>query len=532
MNAFPTFVLLVAFDVAVVASGFLAARVFALAFLLVVPGVLLVATSPVRPANGAVRLALVVAASTGFLMLAALGTSLLLHGSGVAQPLSRGPLVLMVNGMLGLLAVLVARIREPIASLLDYRVPSASQVAVGGALMLLPLASAAAAEAVNHGAGPRPAVAVLVAAGSLLVGLLFASGRVPGWVLSAGLYAVAVAVVYSYSFSGDRLFGWDIQQEFRAFSLTMQAGSWSPAVHGDPYRAMLSITVLPVVLGRLTGISGISVLRVVDPLLFAFFPVLVYAVAARWVSRTAAFAAAAFVVVQLAFAQQLPAITRQEVALLFFAVLVAVAFDDDLPVKYRRVVVLLAGCTLAFTHYSTAYVTSLVLVFAWLAYCLFRHMRRRQGDRSARRRRVLSAWVVFGILGFTIFWNFGVTHSSSNVLRFASQAAERGPEFLPSSQGRSLLLRWLQGNAPQRITGEEYAARVALIYHAGAPWLNAYPEAVTNTFPVTNTAVAPVAGRVPAAAPFDSMLLIVVVPGPCGVDGAGHGRVRVAASTR
>ena len=69
-----------------------------------------------------------------------------------------------------------------------------------------------------------PAIAVLVVSGLLLVGLLFASARVPQWVLLAGLYAVAVSVIYSYSLAGDRLFGWDIQEEFRAFSLTMQAG--------------------------------------------------------------------------------------------------------------------------------------------------------------------------------------------------------------------------------------------------------------------------------------------------------------------
>ena len=108
----------------------------------------------------------------------------------------------------------------------------------------------------NHGGGPTLAVAVLVASGVLLLGLLVTAERVPQWVLCAGLYSVAVAIVYSFSLSGDRLFGWDIQQELRAFTVTMDAGTWSRAVGGDPYRAMLSITALPVVLARMTGISG------------------------------------------------------------------------------------------------------------------------------------------------------------------------------------------------------------------------------------------------------------------------------------
>lgn len=524
MNAVPTFALLLLFDISVVLHRYLAARVFALAFLLLMPGVLIVAACRARPANSAVRLSLVVAASVAFIMVAALGSSLLLPVFGVAHPLAAGPMVVLVNEVLGFTTLFVARSCEPISSLLDARVPTARQVVTGAALAMLPLASAGAAEAVNHGQGSAPAVAVLVASGLLMVGLLFASARVPQWVLCAGLYAVAVTVVYSYSFAGDQLFGWDIQEEFRAFSVTMQAGLWTPAVHGDPYRAMLSITALPVVLARVTGISGISLLRAVDPLLFAFFPVLVYCVAARWVSRTASFAAASFVVVQLAFAQQMPAITRQEVALLFFGVLVAIAFDADLPVRYRQVVVLLAGCALAVTHYSTAYVTSLVLVCAWLVYVLarlVRLVRSRARPRTTPRTRVMTAWVVLGILAFTIYWNFGVTHSSDNVLRFAQQVSERGPEFLPNSQGRSLLLRWLQGNAPQEITGESFAVREALIYKAGAPWLNAYPASITDAFPVKNANVPPVVGVVPAAGAAESRLLVVVSQGLVGLTALG-----------
>ena len=123
------------------------------------------------------------------------------------------------------------------------------------------------------------------------------------------------------------------------------------------------------------------------------------------------------------------------------------------------------------------------------------------------------AWVVLGILAFTIFWNFGVTQSTGNVTRFAEQAAERGPEFLPSSQGRSLLIRWLQGNAPHKISGERYAERVGLIYDATAPWLNSYPKTITDEYPVHNADVPKLVGPLPAAGALNSVLLIVVSQG-------------------
>ena len=359
-------------------------------------------------------------------------------------------------------------------------------------------------------------IVALAVCGVLLVVLVVAGDRVPNWFLQAGLYTVAVAIVYSFAFSGDQLYGWDIQQEFDAFSTTMQADAWHELVDGDAYRAMLSITALPTVLARLTGISGVAMFRGVYPLLFASFPVLVYVVAGRWLSRAAAFAAAAFVIVQLAFAQQLPAIARQEIALVVFGVLVAVASDDQLPLGYRRVAALSAGSALAFIHYSTAYVTSLVLLVAWVVGGVVA-----LANRRMHRPRVFALPVVLGILGFTVVWNFGVTQSSENVLKFTQQVAERGPEFLPGGQDRSIVDRWLTGNTPQRISGEDYALRVEQIYAATAPWLNGYTDDEVAAYPVTDARPPQVAGLVPEARNVHSTLLVFVSQGYLAITSLG-----------
>ena len=367
--------LLCLFNLAVALDGFLAARVFAMAFLLVVPGAIVIASSRARPSDGAVRLAFAVATSVLALMVVAVVADLGLPLLGVTEPLARGPMLVMVDVTVLVVLALVARRRDPLESLLGARLPRSRQVGVAAAIAAVPVAAAAGAQAVNQGRGPALAIVALVAAGLLLIGVMVNAERLAGWIVRASLYAAAVTVIYSYSLSGDRLFGWDIQQEFQAFSTTMRANAWHSLVDGDPYRAMLSITALPAVLADLTGMSGVSLFRGVYPLLFASFPVLVYVVAARWLPKVASFAAAAFVVAQLAFAQQLPAIARQEIALLFFGVLVAIAFDDALEIAHRRIIVLVAGGSLALTHYSTAYVTSLVLVTAWAI-----------GERGANRQ--------------------------------------------------------------------------------------------------------------------------------------------------
>ena len=243
---------------------------------------------------------------------------------------------------------------------------------------------------------------------------------------------------------------------------------------------------------------------------------MVYSVAARWVSRTAAFAAAAFVVVQLAFAQQMPAITRQEVALLFFGVLVAIAFDDDLPVRYRRLVVLLAGCSLAITHYSTAYVTSLALVGAWLVYGLFRILRRRGGPRRVRRRRVLVG--LGGARDPRLHDLLELRRDPFEQQRPAVRGAGRGARpRVPAEQRGSLVrsLRWLQGNAPHRISGEEYAEAGRVDLRRDGALVERVPEAAHGCVPGAERrgARGTVIGAVPAVARSTRTLLIVVSQG-------------------
>jgi uncharacterized membrane protein len=482
--------------------------VFAVVFLLLVPGAVIAAASPTRPSEGAVRFAMAAAASAVYLMLVALVADLVLPRVGIEEPLARAPLLISVDLSLAILLVAVSRRRDPLAALLGTRVPTARQVSVIAALAALPLLSTAGSRAVDNGRGPALLVLVLVACGVLLVALVVAGDRMPSWFVQAGLYVVAVAIVYSFAFSGDRLYGWDIQQEFDAFATTMQANTWHGTVDGDAYRAMLSITALPTALTRLTGMSGVALFRGVYPLLFAAFPVLVYVVAGRWLPSAAARAAAAFLIVQLAFAQQLPAIARQEVALLVFGVLVAVASDDMLPLGYRRVVALTAGCALAFVHYSTAYVTSLVLLVAWVVGATIASVRRR-----GRPPTVFVLPVVAAILGFTVVWNFVVTQSSENVFQFSQQVAERGPEFLPGGQDRSMVDRWLTGNTPQRIAGEEYAARIDQIFAATAPWLNGYPADEIAAHPVVDARAPQVAGPLPGTRSPHATLLVFVSQG-------------------
>ncbi len=153
----------------------------------------------------------------------------------------------------------------------------------------------------------------------------------------------------------------------------------------DAYGAMLSLTLIPASLHGLAGLSAAVILKVVYPVFLALFPVCVFLIARRVVSMRAAYVAGLVIVAQAAFVQQLPAIARQEMALLEFAALLAVLTDRQLASSTRRWLLSIFAVGLVVSHYSTAYATIALLALG-LVVGVGAHVHEEAGEPPADRR--------------------------------------------------------------------------------------------------------------------------------------------------
>ena len=131
---------------------------------------------------------------------------------------------------------------------------------------------------------------------------------------------------------------------------------------------MLSVTVLPAELHSCPAYRTCMVFSVVYPAIGALLPVAVFGLARRVLSRRWAFAAATFVIVQEF--QELPALARQEIAMVLFAALLAAMLDARIEWCPRWALVALLGLAMVVSHYSTTYVaitlTGLMLALQWI----------------------------------------------------------------------------------------------------------------------------------------------------------------------
>lgn len=513
-----TALLLVALDLAISLPHLLAARLLALAISILLPGVLAVEAARARFGSRFTQAALVLGSGVAVVMGLAFAASMVLPHFGMSRPLDKVPFAVELNVVIAALALACPKGRDPVVHLVQ---PSGSKrkarLKPWHAVVLLPVLALAAVERLNAG---HSSLIVQLTIGACALAL------VPGYRearagrherAQAFLFCTALALLYLYSFRGNYLFGYDIQQEFQRFSYTFASARWVIPTNGDPYASMLAITALPASLCRLTSISGLYLFKGLYPLFAALVPGLSYEFARRWVSGRAAFVGAAYMVALGYFSSQLVALARQEAAFLFFSLLLLALFAPELKGARRQAVIAVFLAAMVVSHYSTSYVAVAMLAGTWVAYGAVRLARMRRGAPT-----VGLVTVLLGV-GMIVGWDVVFTHSTNNVTHFLASIVGQGLKILPYGKHESLLQRYLSGNVGTTMTPSQYYVAVGQAARASQPWLHPFPASLARLYPAHAAPPTPQlkallpgsAGRVNTLVILVDELLLVAVG--CGV---------------
>ena len=433
-----------------------AAEFLLVLLLLTVPGVILLRALRIPGEAIASFPVYVPCASLVVLLGSGLAVDLIGPIVGVAAPLRPWP---MLTGLgLACLVLTAASVGAPPSVTLSWRgLARAGRTAWP---LLLPLLAAAGALRLNNDRGSTVAVVALGACVLAAVVLLTCADKLDTALVAVALYATGLAMEWSFSLRGASVYGFDISDEYDIFQRTVAAGVWHPAHPGDPFSAMLSTTVLPAELHAVSGVPALLVFKVIYPAISALFPVAVFFLGRRVLATRWAFAAGALIVAQSAFGQELPAIARQEIALVFFAAVVSAMLDSTARRRVRCPLVLAFTLALVVSHYSTTYVTitllGLAVVLQWVT-SWFRPVPRGSWGMATA--------LVAATIGAAI-WYGPVTHSYGNVSDLVQAAQSQGADLLPNRSGEGLLTAYLDGNTVTPISAGQYARLVHADYAA------------------------------------------------------------------
>jgi uncharacterized membrane protein len=428
-----------------------------LLLLLWLPGVLLLRAVGLRPEHVRANPAYGAAASLAVLIAAALLINSVGPGWGVGRPLERLPLVCSLAAI-GVGLIVAARVRSSPDFLLY--VPRLDRLrAFTCMLPALPaLAALGALWLTNSHGGDAATAAVALAGATLLLGA-FGADRFDAGRCRAILYFVSVALMFSFSLRGRFVYGSDILAEYHDYVSVLGAHRWDIHPHNPAYYSMMSLTTLPTMLSALSGAAPLFVFKFVYPALLGFFPVGIFAIAARFVSRRSAFVAAMLLSVQSYLFAEMPAIARQIIALIFLVALLAALADLDMGSGQRRTAIAVFALGMVVSHYGTTYFMILMLTVALAAGVAMRILLRRRGLPLGD----LALGVV--MLGTGAFvWYVLVTHSTANVSAVFTALRSQGFSLLPGSKTHSGIGSYISGNVPSAVSPNRFQQLVVSQY--------------------------------------------------------------------
>jgi uncharacterized membrane protein len=459
--------------------GLWEAQLLLIPLLLTVPGVLLLRALRVPGRVVASFPVYVPCASLVILLFSGLAVDLAGPLIGIAEPLRPWPMLVTLELIcLGLVAVSAG---APATVAIPWR--SLRRPGRAALPLILPLVAAAGALRLNSEHGNGVALVALCACVLVTIAVLIYAPKLDAPLMAVVLFAVGLAMLWSFSLRGASVYGFDISDEYYVLQQTVGAGVWHAAHPGNAYAALLSTTVLPAELHALSGLPSLFVFKVLYPALSALIPVAVFFLARRILSLRWAFAAGALIITQSGFGQELPAVARQEIALVLFTALVAAILDSELARRQRWFLIVSFALSMVLSHYTTSYVTitllglgiALQFVTSW-----FRPVPKASGGML----------VAFGTIAVAAFFWFGpVTHSSSNVTQFAQVAQAQGLNFLPNrAQGGGLVGAYLEGNTVTPMSAAQYAAAVHEEYVTTKPFVHPLPDASDPQYTLRSSA--------------------------------------------
>ncbi len=461
-------------------------HIFGTAFLLLVPGALTLTLLRVRQQDPVAYAVLALGLSVLELMALGLMSNAIFPLFGVVRPLDTVP-VLWAMSTLFLVLLTLTWWRFSSRTIL---IPAfdTGDVLRNVAFVVVPVVfvimSVIGAVRLNEG-GTNTVTMLMLAGAAVYSWFLYRHAeRLHAYVLPFALFMLSLALLLMTSLRGVSIAGHDIQREFFVFQLAKDAGVWSMAAYLDAYNACMSITILPTILSNMLHVPDPYVYKVLFQVLFAAAPVTAFLIARRWLEAPYAFLAGLFFIAFPTFFQDMPFLIRQEVAFLFYGLMIYVLFEDAFSRRLRAAVFVLLGIGVILSHYSTTYTILFILLLTTfttpILFRLARYLRRTRMfsqsafgfsvERAPLPVRRVTVPMVLTLTLAALLWTSVITNTDTHVRDVTQNIWSAVVEGVDGgSRSVDVLVLFSLGRVQHDVTLEEYVENVVLPQRERAP---------------------------------------------------------------
>lgn len=384
-------------------------QVIGFVYLTFVPGIIILRLLKLHRLGAAETVLLSAGLSISFLMFSGFFLNTILSFFNVDSPLSFWKVLIFITSILVFLGILSFRIDK----FYHYELPPLKVTRSAICLMLLPVLSIVGTYLVNfHNNNFVLMILIVLIA---LIPVLVAFKKIPSELYPLAIVVIAISLLFHRSLISEYLIGWDIHNEYYFHKLVVNNAYWNSNISSN-VNAMLSIVVLPAVYSYFLKMDGAWIFKIVYSIIFSLVPLGLYCVYQRQIkSDRMAFFSVFFFMSFFTFFKEMPSLARQEIAELFFVLLIFLMVHDTLNKNIRSSLLLVFGMSLVTSHYGLSYIYIILIIVIYLFSMDIIRILKIKGFTLPEfnlKKLTLKYFIIFYII-FTIVWYVNFSSSSA-----------------------------------------------------------------------------------------------------------------------
>ena len=241
-----------------------------------------------------------------------------------------------------------------------------------------------------------------------LVALSIGFDKFPTELYPLAVFIIAVSLLFHQSLISMYISGYDIQYEYYLCNLVEMNSIWDSTIPRT-CNAMLSIVMLAPIYSIILNMEITWVFKIVYPLLFSLVPLGLYRVFKKQTNDKIAFLSCFFFMSIFTFYGEMPTLARQEIAELFFVLLILLMIDKNMDYMKRMGLFIIFAFSLAVSHYGLSY----IFMFSIIAVCSMFFLNRWYKNQDNMTKIIITYRFVALYITFAIAWYIYVSNSSA-----------------------------------------------------------------------------------------------------------------------
>jgi uncharacterized membrane protein len=337
-------------------------QVIGFIYLAFIPGILLLRIFKIHRLSNVEALLYVSGLSIATVMFVGLLANTFLLAVSVGQPISTLPLLAIMTATVVGLCIL-AFVRDK-----DFSLPSFIETrgVVSPPLLFLciiPFVSIAGARLVDISGNNSLSLLLFVLLA--VIPLLIVFDKIPHKLYPLAVFVTAIALLYDVTIVSQYLTGFDVQIEYFFADAVSTSGVWNTTISND-YSSMLSVSILPPIIGSICNLSIVAAFKVIYQFFFALVPLGLYLAYQKQTNDRTAFLSAYYFVSIFVFYAVMTELMKQEIAELFVVLLILLIIEKKMKSVARSFLFIIFGFGLAVSHYGLSYLYIAILILAVL----------------------------------------------------------------------------------------------------------------------------------------------------------------------